>query len=256
MSDDKETVDTGSIASGSVVPSGGVSDRAARWGGAFLILTALITVVMVCARVASDADQGTFAESLRAVAENRGMYSLFGATRVASGLTLLAAGWLLLRTWIIRDRWATPWVPYLFIISGVCTAVSGVCALFIAAQADVAGASATGVGNIVVVDNLRWIVGKVGFTAAGLALIVAAWFQWQVGGALRKVAPASVVLGVAMQFIWLDAASMVHPIVGGLFFVWLLVIGTMLATGRVERHFLARYGDVSATDKAQLPTEG
>ena len=256
MSDDKETIDTGSIASGSVVPSAGVSDRAARWGGAFLILTALITAVMVYARVASDADQGTFAETLRAVAENRGMYSLFGVTRVASGLTLLAAGWFLLRTWIIRDRWATPWVPYLFIISGVCNAVSGVCALFIAEQADVAGASVTGVSNIVVVDNLRWIVGKVGFTAAGLALLVAAWFQWQVGGALRKVAPASVVLGVAIQFIWLDAASIVHPIVGGLFFLWLLVIGTMLATGRVERHFIARNGDVATTGKAQQPSEG
>ncbi|MDE2787139.1 MAG: hypothetical protein OXL37_10795 [Chloroflexota bacterium] len=70
------------------------------------------------------------------------------------------------------------------------------------------------------------------------------------------MAPGSVVLGVAMQFIWLDAASIVHPIVGGLFFLWLLVIGTMLATGRVERHFIARYGDVAATGKAQQPSEG
>ena len=241
---------------GSVSTLGESPDRAARGGGLFLLLTALLTAVMVYARIASDTDQGTLLESLRAVAENRGMYGLFGAARLASGLTLMAAGWFLLRTWIIRDRWATPWVPYLFIISGLCTAVSGVCALFIAALADVAGASETGVGNIVVVDNLRWIVGKVGFTAAGLALIVAGWFQWQVGGTLRKVAPASVVLGVAMQFIWLDAASMVHPIVGGLFFLWMLVIGTMLATGRVERHFIARYGDVATPGKAQQPSEG
>ena len=41
----------------------------------------------------------------------------------------------------------------------------------------------------------------VGFTAAGLALIVAAWYQWRVGGTLRKVAPVSAALGVAMQSI-------------------------------------------------------
>ena len=255
MADDRETIDTDSATSGSVVPSDSVADRAARWGGVFLILTALVTAVMVYARVASEADQGTLVESLHAIAENRGMYSLFGASRVASGLTLLLGGWFLLRTWIIRDRWATPSVPYLFIISGVCTAVSGVCALVIAAQADVGAASATGAMSMVVVDNLRWIVGKVGFTAAGLALIVAAWFQWQVGGTLRKVSPASAILGVAMQLIWVDAATLAHPIVGGLFFVWLLLIGAMLATGRVEKHFVSRYGDPTLDDAAD-PRDG
>lgn len=256
MAGDKDITGVSARTTGSGVAASAQPDRMARLGGLLLLITAIATAVMVYGRVASGADQATLLESLAAVAENRPLYGLFGAVRLVSGLTLLAAGWFLLRTWIIRDRWATPWVPYLFIISGVCNAVSGVCALFIAEQADVAGASVTGVNNIVVVDNLRWIVGKVGFTAAGLALLVAAWFQWQVGGALRKVAPASVVLGVAMQFIWLDAASIVHPIVGGLFFLWLLVIGTMLATGRVERHFIARYGDVATTGKAQQPSEG
>ena len=217
------------------------TEPAARWGGLLLLLTALVTAAMVYARVASDTDQQTLGESLLAVAENRGMYSLFGASRLVSGLTLLLAGWFLLRTWIIRDRWATPWVPYLFIISGVCTIVSGVCALLIAFQAgpDVA----TDVSGIGAVDILRWVSGKLGFAAAGLALIVAAWFQWQVGGTLRKVSPASAILAVAMQFIWLDAAAIAHPIVGVMFFFWLLLIGTMLATGRVEKHFVNRYGD-------------
>ncbi len=53
-------------------------------------------------------------------------------------------------------------------------------------------------------------------------------------------------LGIAMQLIWVEAATIVLPVVGGLFFVWLLVIGAMLATGRVERHFVVRYGE-SAT---------
>ena len=242
MADHRETIETPSTSPVSGLALGSSPDRMARWGGISLLLTALATAVMVYARIASGADQETLVESMRAVAENREMYGLFGVMRLASGLTLLAGGWLLLRTWIIRDRWATPWVPYLFVASGICTAVSGICALLIASQADPASATLADVAGVGVVDNLRWLFGKVGFTAAGLALIVAAWYQWQVGGTLRQVAPVSVVLGVVMQLIWVDAAHIVHPVVGGLFFLWLLVIGAMLATGRVERRFVARYG--------------
>ena len=234
---------------------GATTDRMARFGGVLLLITAIATAVMVYGRVASDADQATLAESLMAVAENRGLYGLFGAARLVSGLTLLAAGGFLLRTWIIRDRWATPWVPYLFVVSGLCTVASGVCVLLIAAQVESAAASGTGLGGVVAVDNLRWISGKVGFTFAGLALVVAAWFQWQVGGTLRKVSPASAILGVAMQFIWLDAATLAHPIIGGVFFVWLLLIGAMLATGRVEKHFVRRY-DHPTLDVAADPRDG
>ena len=251
MAGDKDIVGIhpGTLGSGAV--TGGQSDRMARWGGVLLLTTAVVTAVMVYSRVASGADQGTLLESLQAVAENSGMYGLFSVARLVSGLTLLAAGWFLLRTWIIRDRWATPWVPYLFAVSGICTAVSGVCAILITFQADAASASTADIAGVGVVDDLRWIVGKVGFTAAGLALIVAAWFQWHVGGMLRKVAPASAVLGIAMQVIWLPAPSIVHPLVGSLFLLWMLGIGTMLATGRVERHFVARYGDAATTGKAR-----
>jgi len=234
---------------------GATPDRMARWGGLLLLATAVVTAVMVYARVASDTDQATLTESLLAVAENRGMYGLFGAARLVSGLTLLAAGWFLLRTWIIRDRWATPWVPYLFAVSGVCTTVSGVCVILIAIQADAGSASLSNANGVGVVNNLRWVVGKAGFTVAGLALIVAAWFQWQVGGTLRKVSPASAILGVAMQVIWLPTPSIVHPVVGGLFFLWMLGIGTMLATGRVEQHFVARYGDDAGVPEAE-PVSG
>ena len=47
---------------------------------------------------------------------------------------------------------------------------------------------------MVPLDYLRWLAGTAGFSAAGLALMVAAWYQWRVGGTLRKVAPASAVL--------------------------------------------------------------
>ena len=211
----------------------------------FLLLTAAATAVMVFARVAADADQGTLLESLRAVDENRVLFGVSGAARLISGITLFVAAWLLLKTWIIRDRWASPLVPYLFALSGVCTVLSGACAIAIAAYP----ASGFGIadGNLAdgveVLSGLRWITGKVGFVAAGLAVIVAARYQWQVGGTLRWIAPGSLVIGVAMQFIWVDAATILHPVIGTAFFLWLVAVGMMLSTGRVERHFVDKYGD-------------
>ena len=126
----------------------------------------------------------------------------------------------------------------------VFTAISGACAVALAVSVSSPGDS--GVLFAVVVDpiteatvNIRWLTGKIGFALAGLALIVASRYQWKVGGNLRLIAPVSAVLGIAMQFIWIDAATIMHPIIGSLFFVWLLVIGSMLLTGRVERHFVA-----------------
>ena len=89
---------------------------------------------------------------------------------------------------------------------------------------------------------VRWLTGKVGFSAGGLALLVAARYQWQVGGALRYIAPLSVIIGLAMQNIWVDALTVVHRVSGVAVVVWLLAIGFMLTTERVERLFLSRFG--------------
>ena len=227
-------------------------DRWARLGGGLLLLTAAATAVMVFTRVASDADQGTLLESLRTVDENRAVYSISGIARLLSGVAFFAAAWFLLQTWIIRDRWATPWVPYLFALSGICAVLSGACAILIAAypapEISYANGVATGAVPQVVelFSGLRWITGKIGFSAAGVALVVAARFQWQVGGTLKRIAPLSAVIGIAMQFIWVDVATIMHPIVGTAFFLWLLAVGTMLSTGRVERHFVARYSRESS----------
>ena len=85
--------------------------------------------------------------------------------------------------------------------------------------------------------SIRWLSGKFGFSAAGLSLIVATRYQWKVGGMLRYASPASAIIGLAMQLIWIDSATAVHRIGGFALLVWLLVIGTMLFTGRIERHF-------------------
>ena len=218
-------------------------DRSARMGGAFLLLTAAATAVMVVARVSADADQATLLESLRAVDENRALFGVSGAARLLSGMTLFVAAWFLLRTWIIRDRPASPLVPYLFALSGVCTVLSGAFAMVIAAYSPsefgITGGAIT--GPVGALWGLRWVTGKIGFAVAGLAVIVAARYQWQVGGALKWIAPGSLVIGLAMQFIWVDSATILHPIVGTAFLIWLLAVGTMLSTGRVEQHFVVRY---------------
>ena len=107
------------------------ADRMARLAGILLLATAALTLVMVYARVSADADRATMLQSLQAMADNSAMFGLSGLMRLLSGFTFTAAGLLLLRTWIIRERWATPLVPYLFVFSGLLTAVSGALAIFI-----------------------------------------------------------------------------------------------------------------------------
>ena len=215
-------------------------DSAATKAGLFLLLTAAATVVMVYARVSADADQPTLLESLRAIAANKSMYSVSGAARLVSGITLIAGAWFLWRTWIIREGFGTPLVPALFAVSGAFTAVSGACALALASAAPNAAVLGTVDASTETVAYIRWLTGKIGFAVAGLALLAAAQRQWKAGGVIRGIAPVSAVIGIAMQLIWVDAATIMHRISGVAFFMWLVVIGVMLVTGRVERHFAAK----------------
>lgn len=229
---------------------GSTPDRAARYAGLLLLLTAGVTAVMVATRVAADADQDAILESLHAVADSRASFTLSGIARLLSGVTFAASGWYLLRTWIINGRFATPMVPYLFVLSGAFTLVSGTAAVLIGLQPSLDTLPDSGPGSFVeAVYHVRWIAGKVGFSVVGVALLFAARYQWKVGQTLRKVSPVSAMLGLAMQLIWVDAASFMHPVIGTVFFVWLLVIGTMLSTGRVERHFINAFGRRQAGDQ-------
>ncbi len=217
-----------------------------------MLLTAAATVVMVFARVSADADQPDLLESIRAIAADKAMYSVSGAARLVSALALIAGAWFLWCTWIVRERLGTPLVPLLLAVSGAFTAVSGVCALALAASAPAASeAAALSVveGSTEAIASVRWITGAAGFAAAGLALLAAAQRQWKAGGALRRIAPGSLALGIGMQFIWVDAATIVHRISGIAFVLWLVVIAAMLLTGRVERHFAAMQGSSRGTER-------
>ena len=204
---------------------------------------------MVFARIAADADHPSLAKSMVAIANNRAMYGLSGAARLLSGITLMAAAWYLLQTWIIRERLGTPFVPVLFAASGIITALSGALAIALAVSVPDApdpGVFVTADSSTETINLLRWLTGKIGFTLMGLALLVATPYLWKAGGALRYISVPSAAIGIAMQFIWSDAATIMHRISGIAIFAWLVLIGIMLLTGRIERQFARMSGSTQA----------
>lgn len=215
------------------------SDSTARIAGILLIITALATVAAVVTRVSADADQPTLAESLVAIADSRVLYGAGGIARLTSAVALIAGSWYLSRTWVVREGWGNPLVPLLLAISGLFTAISGVAAFTLAATVPAGADQAVLVPGAAMetIDLSRWLAGKIGFAIAGFALLVAARQQWKAGGKLRRISPVSLIIGLAMQFIWIDSATFMHPINGTAFVLWLVLIGALLAGGFVERHF-------------------
>ncbi len=217
---------------------------AARTAGLFLLLTALATAVSVPARLLADADQPTLVEALRAIMLSKPAYATGGAARLVSGVALLAAGWFLWRALAGYQRPTVGMAGALLAASGLVTAVSGACALALVAVLPVTAASATGAtatamlvqvpDGVVLVSELRWITGTVGFTLAGLGLAALGPAQWRIGGMLKIGAVASVIIGVAMLFIWVDAATAMHRISGIAFLIWLIVSGVWLLAGRLK----------------------
>ena len=138
--------------------------------------------------------------------------------------------------------------------SGAVTAVSGACMLALAMEIPQA---ASGTGPVVLpiawaipgwvepIDAARWITGKVGFTLAGLGLIALGPVQWRMGGLLKVSAVADVIIGVAMLFIWIDAATVMHRVSGIAFLAWLVVSGVWLAVGLLKPPETTAAGDGS-----------
>ena len=245
-----------------------------RTAGIFLLLTALATAISVPARLAADADatpltdilaqfqtlgeaeiaQFEAREKLAAIGSAQFAYGLGGAARLVGGLTLLAAAIPLWRAMRAYHPAAMMAATLFFGASGVASAVSGAAAVALAVTAPepqastmlTAGwASSTDIANALksmeaataaeeAVFYVRWLTGTIGFTLAGLALVALAPVQWRMGGILRVTAVVDAVLGVAMLFIWVDAATVVHRITGIAFLLWLIVAGLWLVIPRLR----------------------
>lgn len=200
----------------------------ARRAGAALILTAAASALGIIARMAADADRPTLGESLEAVSASVVVYAVFGVGVALSGAAMFASARALARTRFVWDGNGSPLSPALFGVSGVFTAVSGACALAIAALApDVSP-------TVEIAFYMRQLTGVIGFATSGLALIVAARHQWKaaVGGQVY-IALASAAVGLGMQSIWLESAQIAHRLGGAAFLIWLAAAGAALWSGRL-----------------------
>lgn len=207
---------------------------ALRTAGLLFILAAVATIAAVVGRVSAGADHASLAASLAAIAESRGLYGTGGVARLLSGIALSAGTWCLRRA-PLEQRPGAPAVVFLLAASGLLTACSGAAAVGLAAGAP-AGLDAAGLEvlarQLETTASLRQVTGAAGFALAGLAIVAAARRQWRGGGALRRIAPAAAMLGLAMQLVWLDAATWVHPVTGTAFVVWLAAAGGCSLKGR------------------------
>ena len=251
-----------------------MSTSAYRNAGIFLLLTALATAISVPARLAADADatpltdilaqfqsygeaeiaQFEATEKLAAIGSASFAYGLGGAARLVGGIALLAAAIPIWRAMRAHHPVAMTAAALFLGTSGVASAVSGAAAVALAITApepqasttltagwasssDVANAlksMATATAAEETVLYFRWLTGTIGFTLAGLALVALAPVQWRMGGIMRATAVIDAVLGIAMLFIWVDAATVVHRITGIAFLLWLIVAGLWLVVPRLR----------------------
>ena len=218
---------------------------AARATGLLLLLTAVATAVAVLTRLAGSEEPPADGLVRLPVILDTGVYAGAGAARVVSGLALLAAAMFLSRCLPEQNRLADV-ATGLLEASGIVTAASGACMLALAIMIPEGARApddtltyvtptARGVIDWVgSVDLTRWVAGKGGFTLAGLGLIALGPVQWRIGGLLKISAVADLVIGVAMLFIWVDAATVMHRVSGIAFLVWLIITGVWLAAGLLK----------------------
>ena len=211
-----------------------------RISGLLLLLTAIATAVSVMTRLNSSMEPLAGSPIQLPIILDTVQYVIAGAARVLSGLALLAAALYLWMAMRVVQPHAMGLAAALLLLSGVATAISGAAMLALAVGIpQAADGAATLVawgapGWLEPVDGLRWIAGKVGFTLAGLGLIALGPVQWRIGGLLKISAVADVIIGVAMLFIWVDAATVMHRVSGIAFLLWLIITGVWLTAGLLK----------------------
>ncbi len=212
---------------------------AAKAAGLLLIVTAGATAVSVASRVAADADRADLMQTLLAISANQGLYSLAAAARVASGICLLLAAWFWWRSGSFDQGRPPGWTVMLviFAASSLFTSASGASALALAALLPGPGSVGVLTEPLSFMDALaqmRGLTGKMGFALAGLGLLAVSWNWRTATGTGRVLVALTAVIGLAMQFIWWDAATSAHRASGVSFLVWLIAAGALLLSGRLK----------------------
>ncbi len=213
---------------------------AIRTSGLLFLITAVATAVSVMTRLSGSAEPLEGSPIQVPIILDQGQYVIAGAARTISGFALVAAA-AFLRLALRRGQPVTVGIATTLLeLSGTATAISGVSMLALAGWLpQAAEGTATLVawdapGWMGAVDGARWFAGKVGFTLAGLGLIALGPVQWRMGGIFKISAVVDVIIGVAMLFIWVDAATVMHRISGIAFLVWLIIMGVWLTLGLIK----------------------
>ena len=205
-----------------------MSISSTRAAGLLLMLTAVATAISVFTRLSSSQEPFAGSPVQLPIILDTGQYAISGGARMLSGFALVAAAVFLRLTLRSRQPVAAGVATTLLELSGTATAISGAAMLALAVQIPQATESAALLawempGWIETIDSFRWIAGKVGFALAGLGLIALGPVQWRMGRLDRIIAAAGVIIGFAMLFIWVDAATVVHRMSGIAFLVWLII---------------------------------
>ena len=89
-----------------------------------------------------------------------------------------------------------------------------------------------GLATYIVLEPLRALAGKVGFTFSGLALLSLGGLMALTGALPRWVGGLGLLVGALMFFIWYDDAAILHRVGGGLYLLWLAIVaGCLLFRG-------------------------
>ena len=224
-----------------------------RLAGVFLLLAALANAAMVYARLAADADQATLLATLQAIDDNTLAYTWSAVARIASGVFLFVASGILRGALTPYHPLAARLATTALSMSGWVTLASGVCAIVLTTIGPVAISfdDPQLLGWAGRADIAREVTGKAGFTLAGLGLIALGPVQWRVSGLLKLSAVADVIIGVAMLFIWVDAATAMHRISGIAFLAWLVVSGIWLVAGLLKPPAAVPSADISPNETGE-----
>ena len=213
---------------------------ATRISGLLFLLAVVATAVSVMTRLSGSMEPLAGSPIQVPIILDAGQYIIAGAARTVSGLALVAAA-VFLKLALRRDQPVAAGIAMTLLeLSGAATAISGAAMLALAGglpqstEGTAPLAAWDMPGWVGAVDGVRWIAGKVGFTLAGLGLIALGPVQWRIGGLLKVSAVADVIIGVAMLFIWVDAATVMHRISGIAFLAWLIVSGVWLILGLMQ----------------------
>ena len=189
-----------------------------RAAAALLILYSLAVIVSVAARVISGADQVTALESIMMIGVNSDWYVGHQAANLISALILVALSAVTYRVFQPTDRTLALVGAFMFFAAGIFSSISSIGGLALAQEfggphpAQIVLSAGNPESTYVVIEPLRELAGRVGFTFAGPEPAG----LWQPDCLGRRPAPLAGLAGdwagMLMFFIWSDTAATLHRI--------------------------------------------